>query len=86
MAGGHLRLCSGFSVWGCGMGGLQVTFKQPFRLPRAEQAKGVLPRLNLQLKKAQPAISRPTSPKTNRTHSTASVLTEVRISPQVQGL
>lgn len=72
-----------FGVWG---GGLLVTFEQPFRLPRAEQAQGVLHRLNPQLKKAQPAISRPAFPKTNLTCNTASVLTEVSISPQVRRL
>lgn len=37
--------------------GLVVTFQQPFRVPRAEQAQGVLPRLNPQLKKkARPAM------------------------------
>lgn len=72
------------SVFGVWAWGLLVTFEQPFRLPRAEQAQGVLPRLNPQLKKAWPAISRPAFPKTNLTCSTASVLTEVSVSPQVQ--
>lgn len=93
MALGHLRhsqitpFSAGAALClGSGLGWLLVTFEQPFRLPRAEQAQGVLPRLNPQLKKAQPAISRPAFPKTNLTHSTASVLTEVSISPQVQRL
>lgn len=72
-----------FRVWD---GGLLVTFEQPFRLLRAKQAQGVLPCLNPQLKKAQPAISRPAFPKTNLTCSTASILTEVSIFPQVRRL
>lgn len=36
-----------------------MTFEQPFRLPRAEEAQGVLHDLNPQLNKAQLAISRP---------------------------
>lgn len=70
-------------MFGVGVGGLLVTFEQPFRLPRAEQAQGVPPRLNPQLKKAQPAISRTAFPTTILTRSTGSVLTEVSISPKV---
>lgn len=56
MASGHLRhsrrapfsaraaLCFGF-------GGLLLTFEQPFRLPGAVQAQGVLPCLNPHYKK-----------------------------------
>lgn len=53
------------AVFEVGNGGLLVTFEQPFHVPRAEQAQGVLPRLNPQLKKAQPAISSPAIPKTD---------------------
>lgn len=53
------------AVFEVGNGGLLVTFEQPFHVPRAEQAQGVLPRLNPQLKKAQPAISSPAISKTD---------------------
>lgn len=53
------------AVFEVGNGGLLVTFEQPFHVPRAEQAQGVPPRLNPQLKKAQPAISSPAIPKTD---------------------
>lgn len=67
-------LCLGF--W---LGGLLVTFEQPFQLPRAEQAQGGCPTWSQWLKMAVRDICYPTFLKTNFTPSTVSLLTEVSI-------
>lgn len=72
-----------FEVWA---GGSLVTFEQPFHLWRAEQAQGVLPRLNLQLEKSPASNFQGCFPKNKLNCSAARILMVVNISLPVRQL